>query len=84
MTTQRSYNEPLSFKGALEEFETVKGEQFDPEIVDAAARFINRNYITDENWVDKKSLATGENIIEVAGSTPVVPTKEIKGLAYKG
>lgn len=49
MTTQRSYNEPLSFKGALEEFETVKGKQFDPEVVDAAARFINRNYITDEN-----------------------------------
>lgn len=49
MNTQRSYNEPLSFKGALEEFETVKGKQFDPEVVDAAARFINRNYITDEN-----------------------------------
>jgi HD-GYP domain-containing protein (c-di-GMP phosphodiesterase class II) len=49
MTTKRPYNEPLSFEKALEEFEALKGKQFDPDVVDALVRFINRNYIADEN-----------------------------------
>ncbi len=49
MTTQRPYNKPLSFEEALEEFETLKGEQFDPDVVDALVRFIKRNYIADES-----------------------------------
>ena len=49
MTTKRPYNEPLSFEEALEEFETLKGKQFDPEVVDALIRFIRRNYIADEH-----------------------------------
>jgi response regulator RpfG family c-di-GMP phosphodiesterase/pSer/pThr/pTyr-binding forkhead associated (FHA) protein len=49
MTTQRPYNEPLSFEEALDEFETLKGKQFDHEVVDALIRFIKRNYIADES-----------------------------------
>jgi response regulator RpfG family c-di-GMP phosphodiesterase len=49
MTTKRPYNEPLSFEEALEEFETLKGTQFDPHVVDALIRFIRRNYIADES-----------------------------------
>jgi hypothetical protein len=44
MTTQRPYNEPLSYKKALEEFKAVKGKQFNPEVVDALVRFVKRNY----------------------------------------
>ena len=46
MTTQRPYNEPLSFKEALEEIRASKGKQFDPDIVDALVSVINRNYET--------------------------------------
>jgi HD-GYP domain-containing protein (c-di-GMP phosphodiesterase class II) len=49
MTTKRPYNEPMSFEEALEEFETLKGKQFDPDVVDALVRFIKRNYIADES-----------------------------------
>lgn len=49
MTTQRPYNEPLTFEKALEEFEDLKGKQFDPDVVDALIRFIRRNYIADES-----------------------------------
>jgi HD-GYP domain-containing protein (c-di-GMP phosphodiesterase class II) len=49
MTTKRPYNEPLSFEEALEEFESLKGKQFDPDVVNALVRFIKRNYIADES-----------------------------------
>jgi len=48
MTTQRPYNEPLSFKDALEEVQASKGKQFDPDVVDALASMINRNYETHD------------------------------------
>ncbi|UCG14652.1 MAG: HD domain-containing protein [Deltaproteobacteria bacterium] len=48
MTTQRPYNKPLTFKEALEEFETLKRTQFDPQVVDALIRFINLNYKDNE------------------------------------
>jgi HD-GYP domain-containing protein (c-di-GMP phosphodiesterase class II) len=43
MTTQRPYNEPWSFEDALKEFEIQKEKQFDPDVVDALARFISRD-----------------------------------------
>lgn len=49
MTTQRPYNEPLSFKEALEECKNVKGKQFDPEVVDALVRLIHRNDNNDKS-----------------------------------
>jgi HD-GYP domain-containing protein (c-di-GMP phosphodiesterase class II) len=48
MTTKRPYNEPLPFGEALEEFESLKGQQFDPDVVDALGRFIKRNYMIEE------------------------------------
>jgi HD-GYP domain-containing protein (c-di-GMP phosphodiesterase class II) len=39
----------MSFEEALEEFEALKGKQFDPDVVDALVRFIKRNYIADES-----------------------------------
>jgi len=53
MTTQRPYNEPLSFREALKEFETLKRKQFDPGVVDALVRFIKRNYDTHDSGIDK-------------------------------
>jgi HD-GYP domain-containing protein (c-di-GMP phosphodiesterase class II) len=47
MTTQRPYNEPLSFKNALKKCEASKGKQFDPDVVDALAGYINKLYSTD-------------------------------------
>ncbi|MDH3930321.1 MAG: HD domain-containing protein, partial [Deltaproteobacteria bacterium] len=44
MTTQRPYNEPLSFKEALKEIQASKGKQFDPDVVDALVSVVNRNY----------------------------------------
>jgi HD-GYP domain-containing protein (c-di-GMP phosphodiesterase class II) len=46
MTTQRPYNEPLSFKEALKEIQASKGKQFDPDVVDALVSMVNRNYET--------------------------------------
>jgi HD-GYP domain-containing protein (c-di-GMP phosphodiesterase class II) len=46
MTTQRPYNEPLSFKEALKEIQASKGKQFDPDVVDALVSVVNRNYET--------------------------------------
>ena len=63
MTTQRPYNEPLSYGEAMEEFEAQKGKQFDPDIVDALGCFINRNYKTVGNQIDENSLATLGGII---------------------
>jgi len=45
MTTQRTYNEPLSTKKALEELGAQKGKQFDPDVVDALSRFATQNFV---------------------------------------
>jgi HD-GYP domain-containing protein (c-di-GMP phosphodiesterase class II) len=42
MTTQRPYNEPLSFEKALKKCQSLKGKQFDPDAVDALVRFITK------------------------------------------
>ncbi len=44
MTTQRPYNKPLPLKEALENCRGSKGKQFDPEVIDALARFVEQNY----------------------------------------
>ena len=49
MTTKRPYNEPMSFEESLKEFESLKGKQFDPAVVDALGRFVQRNYMTDKD-----------------------------------
>jgi response regulator RpfG family c-di-GMP phosphodiesterase len=38
----------MPFEEVLEEFESLKGQQFDPDVVDALGRFIKRNHVTDE------------------------------------
>jgi HD-GYP domain-containing protein (c-di-GMP phosphodiesterase class II) len=45
MTTQRPYNEPLDIKNALKELKAQKGKQFDPDVVDALARFATQNLV---------------------------------------
>ena len=42
MTTQRAYNVPLSFNEALEKCVLLKGKQFDPDVIDALGRFVNK------------------------------------------
>ncbi len=44
MTTQRPYNKPLPFKKAMEKCISLKGKQFDTDVIDALVRFINQNY----------------------------------------
>jgi HD-GYP domain-containing protein (c-di-GMP phosphodiesterase class II)/pSer/pThr/pTyr-binding forkhead associated (FHA) protein len=44
ITTQRPYNEPLTFKEALKECKAQRGKQFDPDVIDALVLFINKNY----------------------------------------
>jgi HD-GYP domain-containing protein (c-di-GMP phosphodiesterase class II) len=42
MTTQRPYNKPLSFMEALKKCASAAGKHFDPKVMDALARFINK------------------------------------------
>lgn len=42
MTTQRPYNRPLTFEKALKKCQSLKGKQFDPDVVDALVRFITK------------------------------------------
>lgn len=42
MTTQRPYNKPLPFEKALKKCQSQKGKQFDPDVVDALARFLEK------------------------------------------
>jgi HD-GYP domain-containing protein (c-di-GMP phosphodiesterase class II) len=42
MTTQRPYNKPLSFMEALKKCASAAGKHFDPNVIDALARFINK------------------------------------------
>jgi HD-GYP domain-containing protein (c-di-GMP phosphodiesterase class II) len=42
MTTQRPYNKPLTFEKALKKCQSQKGKQFDPDVVDALAKFLDR------------------------------------------
>jgi response regulator RpfG family c-di-GMP phosphodiesterase len=47
MTTQRPYNQPLSFKKALKKCSASKGKEFDPDVVDALAAYIKKLHSTD-------------------------------------
>jgi len=49
LTTKRPYNKALPFKGALEKCQASKGVEFDPDIIDALVRFINKNHEIDQN-----------------------------------
>lgn len=40
MTSQRSYNKPLTFEQAMERIEKARGTHFDPKIVDAMKRYV--------------------------------------------
>jgi hypothetical protein len=42
MTTKRPYNKPLSFTPALKKCASLKGSQFDPEVIDALGRFLHK------------------------------------------
>jgi len=57
MTTQRPYNAPLSFAGALEECKKHAGTQFDPTVLEALERFIAANYeLTDSSMFDSDHI----------------------------
>jgi len=45
MTTQRPYNSPMSMKEALGKLNSLRGEQFDPDVVDALVRFLTQNLL---------------------------------------
>jgi len=45
MTTQRPYNSPLSTKEALRKLKSLRGKQFDPDVVDALVRFLTQNLL---------------------------------------
>lgn len=42
MTTKRPYNKPLSFSQALKKCASLRGKQFDPDVVDAFGRFLDK------------------------------------------
>jgi HD-GYP domain-containing protein (c-di-GMP phosphodiesterase class II) len=42
MTTKRPYNKPLSFMEALKKCASAAGKHFDPNVIDALARFISK------------------------------------------
>jgi HD-GYP domain-containing protein (c-di-GMP phosphodiesterase class II) len=42
MTNQRPYNKPLSFNKALEKCLSLKRKQFDPDVIDALIRFVQK------------------------------------------
>lgn len=49
MTSQRSYNKPLTFEDAVERVVKSGGEHFDPKLVDAFARYMRNSTISHEN-----------------------------------
>ena len=52
MTSQRTYNEPLAFKEALKRCFLLKGKQFDPDVIDALGRFLDK---TMSNGIAKQT-----------------------------
>jgi HD-GYP domain-containing protein (c-di-GMP phosphodiesterase class II) len=42
MTSQRPYNEPLGYAEALAKCTSEAGKHFDPDVIKALARFINK------------------------------------------
>lgn len=63
MTTQRSYNKPLTFVQAIERIKSTAGRHFDPAVVDAFARLMERNLGTRSNrgpggLVDSSAVST--------------------------
>ena len=46
MTTKRPYNKPLSFMEAVKKCASAAGKHFDPNVIDALARFINKTMST--------------------------------------
>ncbi|MEJ2725184.1 MAG: HD domain-containing protein, partial [Deltaproteobacteria bacterium] len=42
MTSKRPYNEPLSFNQALKKCVSLKEKQFDPDVIDALIRFVEK------------------------------------------
>jgi HD-GYP domain-containing protein (c-di-GMP phosphodiesterase class II) len=63
MTTQRPYNEPLSFEEALKELQTLRGKQFDPQAVDGLVRFFTRDYQPDGKRIDSNLDSVGDSIV---------------------
>jgi HD-GYP domain-containing protein (c-di-GMP phosphodiesterase class II) len=44
MTTQRPYNKPMPFKEAMKQLKSLKGKQFDGDVVDALDKFLKQSY----------------------------------------
>ena len=63
MTTQRPYNEPLSFEEAFRELETLSGKQFDAQAVDGLVRFLKRDNKPDGKRIDSNLDSVEANIV---------------------
>jgi HD-GYP domain-containing protein (c-di-GMP phosphodiesterase class II) len=62
MTSQRPYNQPLPVNEALEKCVSLKGKQFDPGVIDALLRFVNR---------------AGRNVVEAPGANAKMEFAEL-------
>lgn len=51
MTSQRSYNKPLSFEQALDRIKEAAGTHFDPKVVNAFERFLRSEYLAPDSKV---------------------------------
>lgn len=63
MTTQRPYNKPLSFKEALGKCASATGKHFDPDVIKALARFINK---TKRNGHETRAENQQEGLQEIS------------------
>jgi len=57
MTSQRSYNKPLTFMEALDKIKSLSGKQFDPAVVDAFEKYVTEKLMLEE---PEPAAAVGE------------------------
>ncbi|MBI1290764.1 HD domain-containing protein [bacterium] len=77
MTSQRSYNKPMTFTQAGDRIRSTSGKHFDPAIVEAFEKFLQQELLPEEAERNRKAKAAEDNM-EISTSKDKVPFFEPK------
>src|SRR5262249_20583450 len=66
MTSQRSYNKPISFDEAIKRIRSAAGTQFDPKVVDAFERYYHETLIPE--FASREDSASQKTILSTAAA----------------
>lgn len=74
MTSQRSYNKPMTFREALGKIKDVSGKHFDPGVVAAFEIYVNETLVKDElvATTDRKPILKANGVPSASSTMPVV------------